>query len=118
MEQEQIRSIKDILSISLDYFNTLYNEEYFRDIIRKYQDNVVAYLIDQEGNICIILLKGKIKFFGVYFNLDIARLYRIYDKEMREELFRKELVITNKESWDLFEKKMILNSLENNQVIE
>jgi hypothetical protein len=117
MEQEEIRSIKNIIDREIDEFDFSWNEHYFYPLLKKYKDNVVAYLIEASGSntdLCYILLKGKIKYFCAVFSLDLHYIKRVQDYDLGDQLFKKEIVITNKELWDRFEKQMIVYNLENN----
>ena len=96
----------------VDLKNTFSNlEGYLYDIVKKYQDKVVAFELNNSGFTGItVLLRGKIKYFMVRFNFTKKSIKRIYDDYMSKE-FSEKVLITNMKEYERFQKILIVNNL-------
>jgi len=114
MELNEIHNISDLISIPIRNFYPSFEESYLTDIVFKYQDKVIAWESDHEHGACAILLRGKIKYFMILFELGNHRIRRIHDLNMGQA-FSDKVLITNQTEFERFKKVLIINSLEENE---
>ena len=114
MELNEIHNISDLISIPVKDFHPNFEESYLYDLVSKYQDKVIAWESDHEHGACAILLRGKIKYFMILFELSNHRIRRINDPDMGHA-FSDKVLITNQTEFERFQKVLIINSLEDNE---
>ena len=99
-----------MITIPLSDFDAGWDQQYFTSIVRKYKDNVVAFKItDQHFH---VLLKGKIKFFLAKLHMGKRRIRRVSDDKIGKLCSDKNVVVVDKDGFDVFNKKEILKSLQ------
>ena len=104
-----MKSINDIIVHPLEEFDTIYGQEYFSGVVKKYQDKVVAFKITDEH--FYVLLRGKIKFFIAKIHMDKRRIYRILDNKIGKYCKDKNLIIFDQDEFDRFHNMEILKAL-------
>lgn len=103
--------IKKISDIFTNYkeFHINYGEKEYTAEIFKQDNKVIAYKI--ANNSCLILLKGKRKFYLLRFFPDNLKNYKRIQDNLSENLEGKGLVITDKKEYDNFIKREVIKGL-------
>ena len=111
MELNEIHNISNLITIPVKDFHPNFEESYLYDLVSKYQDKVIAWESDHGRSLCRILLRGKIKYFMIRFNLQKRTITRIQDRDMGRT-FSDQVLVTNPTEFERFKKVLIINSLE------